>query len=121
MESLAVSDRQKRVRSWQRVPALRLDLRFVRSSSVAGLFRGCDPHSLQVVELYELECMVAQSINDERTVSDLLIFARSYSPAITTAQIELLIVHLLEAGLLEEPAIEGHGKVIPLRPPTKPA
>jgi multidrug resistance efflux pump len=121
MESLAVSDRQKRVRSWQRVPALRLDLRFVRSNNVAGLFRVCDPHSQQFVELYELECMVAQSINGERTVSDLLIFARSYNPAITTAQIELLIVHLLEAGLLEEPPIEGHGKVIPLRPATKPA
>jgi HlyD family secretion protein len=121
MESPAVSDRQKRVRSWHRVPALRLDLRFVRSNSVAGLFRVCDPLSQQFVELYELECMVAQSINGERSVSDLVIFARSYNPAITTAQIELLIVQLLEAGLLEEPQPDGHGKVIPFRPPTKPA
>lgn len=122
MEQLAISDRQKllqRIHGWTRVPALRLDLRFVRSDNVAGLFRVCDPRSGLFLELYELECMVAQSINGERSVAELTAFARSYNPAITTPQIELLIVQLLEVGLLED-VPDGHGKVIPLKFPNKP-
>ncbi|HEU0037037.1 MAG TPA: HlyD family efflux transporter periplasmic adaptor subunit [Kofleriaceae bacterium] len=107
----------RRVQAWHKVPPLRIDLRFVRSS-VAGLFRIVDPNTGKFVELYELECLVAQAMDGQRTIDDLTAFARMYNPTIARRQIELLLVQLLHLDMLEEEPIKpGHGKVIPLPVP----
>ena len=102
-----------RVRSWHKVPALRMDLRFVRSKT-QGLFRVCDPITLKFVELGELECLVVQTSDGQRSIDELLAFAKNYNPAITRAQIEHLFVQLLDVGLLELETSQSGGKVIPL-------
>jgi multidrug resistance efflux pump len=122
MESSSLQHRDllRRVRGWQRVPALRLDLRFVRSTET-GLFRVCDPKTQKYVELYELECLVAQAMDGEHSSDDLTALAQTYNPEITPEQVEELIVQLVRLGLLEdEPTKPGHGKVIPLPVPQPP-
>jgi multidrug resistance efflux pump len=90
-----------------------MDLRLVRGDAT-GLFRLCDPQNGKFVELYELECLVAQAMDGQRTLNNLTAFARNYNPAITQSQIEKLLMHLLHLGLLDEPIKPGHGKIIPL-------
>jgi len=114
--AVARRDLLQRVRSWHRLPALRLDLRLVRGRD-GKTFRLCDPRTQQFVELYELECLVAQALDGDRSLEELTLVARSYNPTIQPAAVESLVVQLLHIGLLEEPpepTKPGHGKVIPL-------
>jgi HlyD family secretion protein len=107
------------VRGWRKVPPLRLDLRFVRSKD-ARCFRLCDPRNGKFVELFELECLIAQAMDGERSPDELLALARSYNPAIKRDQIEQLLVALYDLGLLDPPVEvtkPGLGKVIALPVP----
>jgi len=99
--SLRDPDLPRRVRTWDKVPALRLDLRFVRGKDSTA-FRVTDPKSLQFVELYELECLVAQAIDGTRSINDLTAFARAYNGTIRREQVELLVLQLANLGMLED-------------------
>src|SRR5690349_9994403 len=96
-ESLPDVELLRRVRSWTSVPPLRIDLRIVRTPG-SRLLRLCDPATLKFVELYELESMVAQAIDGQRTLDGLTEFARGYNPAIRREQIEELVVQLSRMG-----------------------
>jgi len=80
-------------------------------------FRLCDPQTTKFVELYELECLVAQALDGQRSLEDLTVIARTYNPSIQQNAVAALVVQLLEVGLLDDPpetTKPGHGKVIPL-------
>src|SRR5882724_10165653 len=108
-------------RWWHRVPALRRDLRAVRSND-SPMCRLHDPRTGKFVELYEPEYRVARAMDGKRSGDDLTALARLGNPAVTSDQIRALVVQLLQLGALEEdpitlddaPIVPGHGKVIPL-------
>ncbi|MBC7976462.1 MAG: biotin/lipoyl-binding protein, partial [Myxococcales bacterium] len=86
------------------------------------MFRLLDPFTGKFVELYELECIIAQAIDGERTTDDLTRFACTYNPAITRRQIDALVRQLLHLGALQdEPTAPGLGKVIALPVANNPA
>lgn len=84
------------------VPALRMDLRFVRDKD-SGRFRLCDPESGKFIELFELECLIAQAIDGERSFRELGEIARVYNESITDEQVESLVSQLSSLGLLDHP------------------
>ncbi|TMQ18985.1 MAG: HlyD family efflux transporter periplasmic adaptor subunit [Deltaproteobacteria bacterium] len=115
MEPSSFPEREllRRVRSWQRVPRLRRDIRVARAGTTR--LRLSDPGTGKFIELSELEHLIAQAADGEQSSEDLTAFARGYNPAITRKHIEMLVMQLLQAGLLEdEPLAPGYGKVIPL-------
>lgn len=80
-------------------PALRADVRFVPHRD--QFLRLYDPTMRQYVQLYRLECHIAQLMNGQRSLDELTAIAQRFSSEITREAIEYFVVNLNAVGLLD--------------------
>jgi multidrug resistance efflux pump len=85
-----------------RAPSLRVDVRFAPQSD--QFVRLYDPKSQRYVQLYPLECHLAQIMNGHRGLDELTTIAQQFNSEITRDMVERLVINLNAAGLLSAPA-----------------
>lgn len=88
--------------SWVRAPrcapALRGDLTFAPRGELIRLY---EPTGMQFVQLYALECHLAQHMDGKRDLDELTTIAQHFDHAIMREAVERLVVQLHAVGLLE--------------------
>ena len=87
--------------TWERdpqfVPTLRADLKLVPHEQLVRFY---EPTMQRFVQLYPLECHIAQQMNGARNLDELTALARQFNSNVTRAVIEKLVRDLSAAGLL---------------------
>lgn len=78
-------------------PALRADLKLVPYEQLVRVY---EPTMQRFVQLYPIECHIAQLMNGSRTIDELTALARQFNPSVATAVVQKLIGDLACAGLL---------------------
>ena len=81
-------------------PALRGDLKLAPNDNVVRFY---EPSGQRFVQLWPLETHIAQLMDGQRTINELVELARVFNATVTRAVVEKLVDELFRAGLLVTP------------------
>ncbi len=100
------SDTLGRIRSWPSIPPLAKHLQWLPGSDPSHV-RLFDPTTSRLLQLSQLERSVARMLDGHTSLADLVAKAQRNDPSIQAAQVEPLIVNLVDLEFIEHDEIDA--------------